>query len=164
MLGLITLTFCAMSAMDQYCGRFTRIGFDGRPRKPKWCPMNLSEEAHFSKRPQRSSRGPIAHFHGPPSAILESRDLATNDIAAAIREKDTFAAGLDGAGDDMEADYRRRKGRRKRPEYGKKDMVDLGPHYTKGQHFDMENGDRPVREHPLFMIDGKNKPRRFTGY
>jgi hypothetical protein len=67
---------------------------------------------------------------------------------------------LDRAADEVRADAARRRGRRRRPDNNMRDMFDLGPHYTKGQHFDME---KQERARPLFRIDGKNRPRRDTG-
>lgn len=161
-LAFLTVIFSNVSkpGMNKYCERFTRIGWDGRPRKPKFCPMNLSEAAHFERRPQRSHRGPLPHYHGPPEAALVGKDPLVPLVSAAIKDK---RSGPDPSAeeDDGEKDFQRRSSRRPRPDFSKKDLVDLGPHYSRGQHFDINN--EQTREHPLFRLDGKNKPRLFTG-
>jgi len=130
--------------------------------------MNLSEEDHFSKRPERSQRGPVPHYHGPPEASLRPKDPLIPVVSTAITGKTSSNGAVpdsdsDADGRSGKADNQRRSTRRPPPEYSKKDLVDLGPHYTKGQHFDMDSNEK-TRDHPLFRIDGKNKPRMFTGY
>ena len=146
---------------DKYCDELTRIGFDGRKRRHKYCPMNLSEAARFDKRPLRHDNGPLPHFNGPPAVVLQAKSPHTEHVSASIHDVETENGELDSASSESLASNSRHRKRKRRSSLKKRDMIDLGPHYTKGQHFDMQA--EQGRAHPLFRIDGKNVLRRDTG-
>lgn len=92
---------------------------------------------------------------------MQAKSPHTEHVSASVHDKEVASGELDTAsGDALDSGSRRRK-RKRRSSLKKSDMLDLGPHYTRGQHFDMEVEQR--REHPLFRIDGKNVLRRDTG-